>query len=96
MRRQGFSNITKEQVLFQGKNGIIENLKAIWDEHSEDDWGKFEKEEVCRYICGKIALGEASFLTTKTNDRVRGFYRLISERIRQYQNITSNERNPNK
>ena len=96
LRRQGFSNITKEQILFQGKNGIIENLKAIWDEHGEDDWGKFEKEEVCRYICGKIALGEASFLTTKTKDRVRGLYRLIAERIRQYQNITSNERNLNK
>jgi len=96
LRRQGFSNITKEQVLFQGKNGIIENLKAIWNEHGEDDWGEFEKEEVCRYICGKIALGEASFLTTKTKDRVRGLYRLIAERIRQYQNITSNERNLNK
>ena len=96
LRRQGFSNITKEQVLFQGKNGIIENLKAIWDEHSEDDWGEFEKEEVCRYICGKIALGEASFLTTKTKDRIRGLYRLIAERIRQYQNITSNQHNPNK
>jgi len=96
LRRQGFSNITKEQVLFQGKNGMIENLKAIWDEHGEDDWGKFEKEEVCRYICGKIALGEASFLTTKTKDRVRGLYRLIAERIRQYQNITSNEHNPSK
>ena len=91
LRRQGFSNITKEQVLFQGKNGMIENLKAIWDEHGEDDWGEFEKEEVCRYICGKIALGEASFLTTKTKDRIRGLYRLIAERIRQYQNITSNE-----
>jgi len=87
LRRQGFSNITKEQVLFQGKNGIIENLKAIWNEHGEDDWGEFEKEEVCRYICGKIALGEASFLTTKTKDRIRGLYRLIAERIRQYQNI---------
>jgi len=96
LRRQGFSNITKEQVLFQGKNGIIENLKAIWNEHSEDDWGEFEKEEVCRYICGKIALGEASFLTTKTKDRIRGLYRLIAERIRQYQNITSNQHNPNK
>jgi len=96
LRRQGFSNITKEQVLFQGKNGIIENLKAIWNEHGEDDWGEFEKEEVCRYICGKIALGEASFLTTKTKDRVRGLYRLIAERIRQYQNITSNQHNPNK
>ena len=96
LRRQGFSNITKEHVLFQGKNGIVENLKAIWNKHDEDDWGEFEKEEVCRYICGKIALGEASFLTTKTKDQLRGLYRLIAERIRQYQNITSNEHNPNK
>jgi hypothetical protein len=96
LRRQGFSNITKQQVLSHGLNGIVENLRAIWDEHGEDDWGEFEKEEVCRYICGKIALGEASFLTTKTKDRIRGLYRLIAERIRQYQNITSNEHNPNK
>ena len=96
LRRQGFSNITKQQVLSHGQNGIVENLRAIWDEHGEDDWGEFEKEEVCRYICGKIALGEASFLTTKTKDRIRGLYRLIAERIRQYQNITSNEHNPNK
>ena len=96
LRRQGFSNITKEHVLFQGKNGIVENLKAIWNKHGEDDWGEFEKEEVCRYICGKIALGEAGFLTTKTKDQLRGLYRLIAERIRQYQNITSNEHNPNK
>jgi len=96
LRRQGFSNITKQQVLSHGLNGIVENLRAIWDEHGEDDWGEFEKEEVCRYICGKIALGEASFLTTKTKDRIRGLYRLIAERIRQYQNITSNQHNPNK
>ena len=29
LRRQGFSNITKEQVLFQGKNGIIEIWKQF-------------------------------------------------------------------
>ena len=49
---------------------------------------EFEKEEVCRYISGKIALGSASFLTEKTRDRLRTLYRLISERIRQYQNTT--------
>ena len=88
LRREGFTNLTKEEVLIHGKKGIVENLKAVWDEHSDDDWGEFEKEEVCRYISGKIALGNASFLTEKTRDQLRTLYRLISERIRQYQRTT--------
>jgi predicted ATP-dependent endonuclease of OLD family len=91
LRREGFTNLTKEEVLIHGKNGIIENLKAVWNEHSDDDWGEFEKEEVCRYISGKIALGDASFLTEKTRDRLRALYRLIAERIRQYQHTIPTE-----
>ena len=88
LRREGFTNLTKEEVLIHGKNGIVENLKAVWNEHSDDDWGEFEREEVCRYISGKIALGAASFLTEKTRDQLRTLYRLIAERIRQYQRTT--------
>jgi len=91
LRREGFTNLTKEEVLIHGKNGIVENLKAVWNEHSDDDWGEFEKEEVCRYISGKIALGDANFLTEKTRDRLRTLYRLIAERIRQYQRTTPTE-----
>jgi len=91
LRREGFTNLTKEEVLIHGKKGIIENLKAVWNEHGDDDWGEFEKEEVCRYICGKIASGTANFLTEKTRDRTRTLYRIIAERIRQYQNTTPME-----
>jgi predicted ATP-dependent endonuclease of OLD family len=91
LRREGFVNLTREEVLIHGKKGIIENLKAVWNDHNEDDWGEFDKEEVCRYICGKIALNDTSFLTEKTRDSVRNLYRLIAERIRQYQNTTQIE-----
>jgi len=91
LRREGFTNLTKEEVLIHGKKGIVENLKAVWNEHSDDDWGEFEKEEVCRYICSKIALGAATFLTEKTRDRTRTLYRIIAERIRQYQNTAPTE-----
>jgi len=91
LRREGFTNLTKEEVLIHGKKGIVENLKAVWNEHSDDDWGEFEKEEVCRYICSKIALGAANFLTEKTRDRTRTLYRIIAERIRQYQNTAPME-----
>jgi len=91
LRKEGFTNITKEEVLIHGKKGIIENLKAVWNEHGDDEWGEFEKEEVCRYICGKIASGTANFLTEKTRDRTRTLYRIIAERIRQYQNTTPME-----
>ena len=89
LRKEGYVSITKEQALAQGEKGIIENLKALWMKH-DDHWGKFEKEEVCRYICGKIALQETSFLTEKTRNRLRVLFRLIAERIRQYQNLTPN------
>jgi len=88
LRKEGYTSITKEQILSQGEKGIIENLKVLWMKHN--DWGEFEREEVCRYICGKIALQETSFLTEKTRNQLRALYRLIAERIRQYQNLTPN------
>ena len=91
LRKEGFTNLTKEEVLIHGKKGIVENLKAVWNEHADDEWGEFEKEEVCRYICGKIASGTANFLTEKTRDRTRTLYRIIAERIRKYQNTTPME-----
>jgi len=91
LRKEGFTNLTKEEVLIHGKKGIIENLKAVWNEHGDNEWGEFEKEEVCRYICSKIASGTANFLTEKTRDRTRTLYRIIAERIRQYQNTTPME-----
>jgi len=96
LRREGYTNLTTEEVLIHGKKGIIENLKAVWNDHSDDDWGEFDKEEVCRYICGKIALNDTSFLTEKTRDSIRNLYRLIAERIRQYQNTAPMEEFSNK
>ena len=90
LRKQGFENLTSNQVMIQGKKGVVENLTAVWDEHRDDEWGEFEKEEICRYVCEKIALGDANFLTEKTKDQVRTLYRLIAERIRQHQNSLSN------
>ena len=44
-------------------------------------------EEITRYICEKIALEEADFLSDKTKDSFRTLYRLIAERIRQQQKM---------
>lgn len=89
LRQEGYRNLTAEQVDSMGGRGVLENLQAIWEEHREDDWGKFDNEEITRYICEKIALGETDFLSDKTKDRFRSLYRLIAERIRQYQNVAS-------
>ncbi len=89
LRREGFSNLTKEDVLARGKKGILENLSAIWKEHKDDGWGEFDNEEITRYICEKIALKETDFLSDKTKDQFRTLYRLIAERIRQHQNLVS-------
>jgi len=89
LRREGFTNLSKEDVLARGKKGVLDNLNAIWAEHKDEGWGKFNNEEITRYICEKVALNETDFLTDKTKDQFRTLYRLISERIRQHQNLMS-------
>ena len=91
LRKEGYVNLTNEFIKSKNKTGILEGLESIWSEHKEDEWENFDSEEVCRYICEKIATNEAEFLTDKTKDRIRSLYRLIAERIRQQQNLLSNQ-----
>ena len=86
LRREGFSNLTPQDLASKDGKGVLENLKKIWQEHRDEDWGEFNNEEITRYICEKITLEETSFLSDKTKDQFRSLYRLIAERIRQYQN----------
>jgi len=86
LRNEGYSNLTLEEVISKKKKGVLENLRAIWEEHKDDDWNEFDNEEITRYICEKITLEETDFLSDKTKDQFRSLYRLIAERIRQYQN----------
>jgi predicted ATP-dependent endonuclease of OLD family len=87
LRHEGYSNLTSDDVISKKKKGVLENLKTIWEDHKEDDWNEFDNEEITRYICEKITLGETDFLSDKTKDQFRTLYRLIAERIRQYQNV---------
>ena len=89
LRHEGYDNLTKEDILNKGHAGVLDNLHAIWEDHKEDGWGKFDNEEITRYICEKITLGETDFITDKTKDQFRSLYRLIAERIRQHQNVIS-------
>ena len=89
LRKEGYTNLTKDEVKARGKRSIVDNLNDIWKENQHLGWEKFDAEEICRYICEKIALDEAEFLSDKTKDQFRALYRLIAERIRQNQNIVS-------
>ncbi len=89
LRQEGFSNLTSQEVTSKEGKGILEKLRKIWQEHNEDDWEEFNNEEITRYICEKIALEETDFLSDKTKDQFRSLYRLIAERIRQYQNAVT-------
>ncbi len=91
LRKEGFVNLTQEDIDSRKKNGILDGINSIWEEHKEDGWEDFDSEEVCRYVCEKIAIGEADFMSDKTKDRFRSLYRLIAERIRQQQNLISNQ-----
>ncbi|MEK6981226.1 MAG: AAA family ATPase, partial [Thermoproteota archaeon] len=87
LRKEGYSNLTSRDVTLKEKKGVLDNLKKIWEDHRDDDWGQFDNEEITRYICEKITLEETDFLSDKTKDQFRSLYRLIAERIRQYQNV---------
>ena len=89
LRQEGFSILTPKDIALKESKGILDKLRKIWQDHREDDWGEFDNEEITRYICEKIALGETSFLSDKTKDQFRSLYRLIAERIRQYQNVVT-------
>ncbi len=89
LRKEGYTTLTKDQVLAKGKKSIVDNLNEIWKENQHLGWEKFDREEICRYICEKIVLGETDFLSDKTKDQFRSLYRLIAERIRQNQNLVS-------
>ena len=89
LRQEGFSNLTPEDMSSRENNGTVNKLRNIWAEHREDDWGEFDNEEITRYICEKITLEETGFLSDKTKDQFRSLYRLIAERIRQYQNMAT-------
>jgi predicted ATP-dependent endonuclease of OLD family len=89
LRHEGFSNLTPQEVVSKEGKGVLEKLKRIWQDHRDDDWGEFNNEEITRYICEKITLEETSFLSDKTKDQFRSLYRLIAERIRQYQNVVT-------
>jgi len=96
LRKEGYTNLTRENLVAKGKKSIIENLNEIWKENQHLGWEKFEREDICRYICEKIALEETEFLSDKTKDQFRSIYRLIAERIRQNQNIVSETTIPHK
>lgn len=89
LRKEGYRNLTPDDISTKGKKSILDNLNEIWKENQHLGWEKFEPEEICRYISQKIALGEADFLSDKTKDQFRTIFRLIAERIRQNQNIVS-------
>lgn len=89
LRKEGYTMLTKDQVSGKGKKSIVDNLNEIWKENQHLGWEKFDREEICRYVCEKIALNEADFLSDKTKDQFRSLYRLIAERIRQNQNLGS-------
>ena len=86
LRNEGYAPLSREAVTSKPHPGLVENLNAVWDDHVDEGWGGFDNEEIARHICDKIALEETDFISDKTKDSFRSLYRLIAERIRQYQN----------
>ena len=76
LRHEGYSNLTVQDVTSKDEAGVLSNLRKIWQEHNEDDWGNFDNEEITRYICEKITFEETGFLSDKTKDQFRSLYQI--------------------
>ena len=83
LRSEGYTGISADAIT--GAGGALGSLKAAWADHEADNWGEFDNSEIARYVCDKIAMGETDFLSEATRDNFRSLYRMIAERIRQYQ-----------
>ncbi len=81
LRQEGYSYITKDEI--KNNKGILENLEGIWKKH--ENWDEFSNEDITRYICEKIAINNSDFLSDETKEQFRFLYRMITERIKQYQ-----------
>lgn len=86
LRDEGFVSLTTEEVTGMPHQGVVSNLEVLWKEHREAGWGEFDSEEIARYICEKIAQEETDFISDRTRESFRSLYRLITEKIAQYQN----------
>lgn len=83
LRSEGYTGLSVDEIA--GGRGALGLLKAVWTEHEVDNWGEFDNSEIARYVCNKIAMGETDFLSETTRDNFRSLYRMIAERVRQYQ-----------
>lgn len=82
LRHEKYRDLTESDL--KGTEGMVGALHSVWRDHDADGWGEFSNEDIARYICDKIASGEANFLGETTRDGFRSLYRTIAERIRQY------------
>lgn len=86
LRQEGYRGLHESDLT--GNGGMVANLRSIWRSRDADGWGEFISEDIARYICDKISVEEADFLTETTRNNFRSLYRTIAERIRQYQENT--------
>ena len=49
LRKEGYINLTEQDIQSRNKSGIIESLNSIWEEHREDGWEEFDSEEAVSY-----------------------------------------------
>ena len=90
LRHEKYKDLSESDL--KGTEGMVGALQSVWREHDADGWGDFSNEDIARYICDKIAAGEADFIGEATRDSFRSLYRTIAERIRQYQESPSDLR----
>lgn len=84
LRGKRYTDITPD--LIDGDGGTISSLSNIWSKHYDDDWGEFDRVDITRYICDKIATRQTDFLSSQTRDNFRSLYRAIAEHINEYRN----------
>jgi len=58
---------------------MVTALEGMWKEHPE--WGSFDKNSVCDFICEKLSEDDMRFFTGKTQENFKSLFQEISNRV---------------
>jgi hypothetical protein len=81
---KNFSDITKRDLKKAGEEigspRIVKSLEYIFARHAADNWGAFDKQGVCNFLCDAFSAGEFS-LSVKTKERFDALFSQIKMAI---------------
>ncbi len=85
LREINFSPITRDMVRVKSDQiqtvRIVKVLEAIFEEHSTDNWGAYDKMKVCRKLCELVAQKQVG---KESKERFRTLFEMIEKKVQEF------------